>query len=122
MMSKSAEVIPEEAPCLLIDGATLSLFAGLIHLRVTSEHFEEWWGYGAFYLVAAVAQMAYGPLLLRWPSRTVLVLGITGNSAIILLYLLTRAVGEQRLARRRYTSIRLAATSSLPSKPRSSRV
>jgi len=47
------------------------------------EHFEEWWGYGAFFLVAASAQVVYVPLLL----------GIAGNSAIVLLYLLTRVVG-----------------------------
>jgi hypothetical protein len=73
--------------------ASLSLIAGLIHLWVMPEHFQEWWGYGTFFLVAAVAQVAYVPLLLRWPSRSVLVLGIVGNSAIVLLYLLTRGVG-----------------------------
>jgi hypothetical protein len=73
--------------------AALSLMAGLIHLWVTPEHFEEWWGYGAFFLVAAVAQVLYVPLLIRWPNRTVLLLGIVGNSAIVLLYLLTRVVG-----------------------------
>jgi hypothetical protein len=73
--------------------AALSLIAGLIHLWVVPEHFEEWWGYGAFFVVVAVAQMAYVPLLLRWPTQTVLVLGIVGNSAIMLLYLLTRVVG-----------------------------
>jgi hypothetical protein len=71
----------------------LSLLAGLIHLWVVPEHFEEWWGYGAFFLVAAVAQVVYVPLLLRWPNQTVLLLGIVGNSAIVLLYLLTRVVG-----------------------------
>jgi hypothetical protein len=50
-------------------------------------------GYGAFFLVAAVAQFVYVPLLLRWPDRSVLLLGIAGNSAIVLLYLLTRVVG-----------------------------
>jgi hypothetical protein len=69
------------------------LIAGLIHLWVMPEHFQEWWGYGTFFLVAAGAQVAYVPLLLRWPSRSVLVLGIVGNSAIVLLYLLTRGVG-----------------------------
>lgn len=43
--------------------------------------------------MAAVAQIGYIPLLLRWPNRTVFVLGLAGNSAIILLYLLTRVVG-----------------------------
>jgi hypothetical protein len=73
--------------------ALLSLMAGLIHLWVVPEHFEEWWGYGVFFLVAAAAQVVYVPLLLRWPNRTVLLLGIAGNSAIVLLYLLTRVVG-----------------------------
>jgi hypothetical protein len=73
--------------------AALSLIAGLIHLWVVPEHFEEWWGYGTFFLVAAVAQVVYVPLLLRWPNRSVLLLGIGGNSAIVLLYLLTRVVG-----------------------------
>jgi hypothetical protein len=44
--------------------------------------------------VAAVAQVVYVPLLLRWTNRSVLLfLGITGNSAIVLLYLFTRVVG-----------------------------
>jgi hypothetical protein len=73
--------------------ASLSLIAGLIHLWVMPEHFQEWWGYGTFFLAAALAQVAYVPLLVRLPNRTVLVLGIVGNSAIVLLYLLTRGVG-----------------------------
>ena len=78
---------------LLSPIAVPSLAAGLIHLWVMPEQFEEWWGYGTFFLVAAVAQMVYSPLLLRWPNRMVLLLGISGNSAIILLYLLTRVAG-----------------------------
>jgi len=74
--------------------ATLSLLAALIHLWVMPEHFEEWWGYGMFFLVAALAQVVYVPLLVRWPNQTLLLLlGIAGNSAIVLLYLFTRVVG-----------------------------
>jgi hypothetical protein len=73
--------------------AALSLLAALIHLWVMPEHFQEWWGYGTFFLVAAVAQAVYAPLLLRWPNRRILLLGIAGNSAIVLLYLVTRVVG-----------------------------
>jgi len=73
--------------------AALSLIAGLIHLLVMPEHFEEWWGYGTFFLVAAVAQIGYVPILLRWPNQRVLILGVAGNSAIIFLYLLTRVAG-----------------------------
>src|SRR5215216_7342782 len=77
----------------LYAAAALSLLAGLIHLWVAPEHFEEWWGYGAFFLVAAAAQLLYAPLALRWPSRTLLIVGIAGNLAIVALYLLTRTVG-----------------------------
>ncbi len=78
---------------VLYAAAALSLLAALIHLWVTPEHFEEWWGYGAFFLVAAAAQVLYAPLVLVWPTRTVLLLGIAGNLAIVVLYLLTRTVG-----------------------------
>ena len=71
----------------------LSLVAALVHLWVMPEHFEEWWGYGTFFLISALAQVLYVPLLLRWPNQTVLLLGIGGNLAIVLLYLLTRTVG-----------------------------
>jgi hypothetical protein len=79
---------------ILYAAAALSLVAALIHLWVMPEHFQEWWGYGAFLLVASSAQLLYVPLLLRWPNRTVvLLLGIAGNLAIVVLYLLTRTVG-----------------------------
>ena len=78
---------------VLYAAAALSLLAALIHLWVTPEHFKEWWGYGAFFLVAALAQLFYAPLVLVWPTRIALLLGIGGNLAIVVLYLLTRTVG-----------------------------
>ena len=78
---------------VLYAAAALSLLAALIHLWVTPEHFEEWWGYGAFFLVAALAHVLYAPLVLVWPTRRVLLLGIGGNLTIVVLYLLTRTVG-----------------------------
>jgi len=35
---------------------SLSLLAAGIHARVAPEHAEEWWGYGAFFVLAAVAE------------------------------------------------------------------
>ena len=78
---------------ILYATAALSLVAALMHLWVMPQHFREWWGYGVFFLASAVAQMLYVPLLLRRPDRTVLLLGVGGNLAIVLLYLLTRTVG-----------------------------
>ncbi len=77
----------------LYAAAVFSLLAAMIHLWVMPEHFEEWWGYGAFFLVSAVAQGLYCAALLRWPRRPLLLLGIGGNLSIIALYLLTRTAG-----------------------------
>src|SRR5215210_5563679 len=60
----------------LYAAAVLSLLAALIHLWVTPEHFEEWWGYGAFFVVAGAAQILYVPIVVLY-----------------LLTLLTRTVG-----------------------------
>src|SRR5215210_1165922 len=78
---------------ILYAAAALSLLASLIHLWATPEHFEEWPGYGAFFLVVAVAQGFYGAALLRWPRQLLYYLGIGGNLAIVVLYVATRTVG-----------------------------
>lgn len=58
------------------------------------EHLEEWWGYGSFFLGAAIAQGLYSAALLRWPHRSLLLLlGIGGNLLIVALYLVTRTAG-----------------------------
>jgi hypothetical protein len=43
--------------------------------------------------VAASGQIHYVPIVLLWPTRIVLLVGIAGNLAIVVLYLLTRTVG-----------------------------
>ena len=73
--------------------AVFSLLAAVVHLWVMPEHFEEWWGYGMFFLVSAVVQGAYAAALMRHPSRPLLLLGIGGNLSIVALYLVTRTVG-----------------------------
>lgn len=78
---------------ILYPAAALSLLAGAIHLWVMPEHFEEWWGYGIFFLAAGIAQGVYGAALPRWPRRSLFLLGIGGNLLIAVLYLLTRTVG-----------------------------
>jgi hypothetical protein len=78
---------------VLYAASALSLLAALIHLRVMPEHFEEWWGYGMFFLVCAVAQGLYAPILLLWPGRPLLLLGVGGNLAVMTLWLVTRTAG-----------------------------
>ena len=85
---------PNRSRTILHLAAALSLLAALIHLWVTPEHMEEWWGYGTFFLIAAIVQGLYGVALLRRPRRPLLLLlGVGGNLSIVVLYLLTRTVG-----------------------------
>jgi hypothetical protein len=78
---------------ILYLAAALSLFAALIHLWVVPEHLEEWWGYGAFFLAAAAAQGLYGAVLLRRPGRSLFLVGIGGNLAVVALWVVTRTAG-----------------------------
>jgi uncharacterized membrane protein YhhN len=73
--------------------AALSLAAALIHAWAIPQHFGEWWGYGAFFLVVAVAQVYLSDGLLYRPQRSLFVLGIAGNLVVVGLYVATRTIG-----------------------------
>ena len=45
----------------------LSLLAALIHLRVIPEHLAQWWCYGTFFLVCAIAEVPYVPICCAGP-------------------------------------------------------
>ena len=67
----------------LYAAAALSLLAALIHLWAMPEHFEEWWGYGTFFLVfASVFAMMVLGLNLQWGSTGLFNVGIAGFVAI----------------------------------------
>ena len=78
---------------LLAATAVLSLVAAVIHISVIPEHFEEWWGYGLFFLLAAIAQALFAVAILHAPSRTLIWAGIIGNLAIFALWIATRTIG-----------------------------
>jgi uncharacterized protein (DUF305 family) len=73
--------------------AALSLVAASIHVLAMPEHFREWWGYGVFFLGAAVFQGLYGVVLLRRPWASFFLLGIVANLAVVVLWLVTRTAG-----------------------------
>ena len=78
---------------ILYVAVTLTVVAASVHAWATTEHFEEWWRYGVFFMLVAAAQGLYGPALIKSPRRPVLLLtGVGGNLAIIVLYLVTRTV------------------------------
>ncbi len=84
---------PKSSQLLLSTAALLSVAAAVIHVWVMPEHFEEWWGYGMFFLVAALTQALYAIVLLRTPTPTLLRVGIIGNVAIVALWVVTRTIG-----------------------------
>jgi FtsP/CotA-like multicopper oxidase with cupredoxin domain len=73
--------------------AALSLGAAISHASVMPEHFEEWWGYGTFFLLIAAFQAFYGVALVRWRRPSLSMLGIAANLAVVVLWLVTRTVG-----------------------------
>lgn len=88
--------------------AGLSILAGVLHSLLTTSHFEEWWGYGVFFMLAAMAQGLYGffilashllheePITARWTPgqlRAYYLAGIAGNALLVALYAVSRTVG-----------------------------
>lgn len=78
---------------LTAGGALLSLIAAVVHASVVGEHVEEWWGYGVFFVVVTAAQASYAALLILRPQRSVLIAGMVGNLALIVLWVVTRTAG-----------------------------
>jgi len=69
-----------------------SVGAAVVHLTVMPEHFDESALYGTFFLCAAIAQFAGAGLLVMRPTPALAWATVTGNAAIIALWLVTRLV------------------------------
>jgi len=78
---------------LEVDAAVLAIAAGLIHAVAGVTHFGEYWLFGTFFAVLAIAQVAWGALVWRGASRSVLVVGAWASAGVALLWLVTRTVG-----------------------------
>ena len=61
---------------------------------VAPEHFDEWVGYGLFFLLVALAQLWYGWLLISPGIKSAwLLAGILGHGLLIVLYIYSRTLG-----------------------------
>ena len=78
---------------LEVDAAVLAIAAGLIHAVAAVTHFGEYWLFGSFFAVLAVAQVAWGALVYRGAERSLLVVGAWASAGVALLWLVTRTVG-----------------------------
>lgn len=72
--------------------ALLLATAGVIHLVLTPEHFEEHVLYGVFFLGAATVQLVLAGALVLHPSALVFRVGVLSSGALIATWLVTRAV------------------------------
>ncbi|HEX2022439.1 MAG TPA: hypothetical protein VHH36_06980 [Candidatus Thermoplasmatota archaeon] len=99
-MAKDAERRWERA------AGVASLGAASVHGGLAPAHFDAWWGYGAFFLLAAAAQAVLGlallvdpfdPARLRIPveraRRRMRVAGALGQAALVALYAVSRVRG-----------------------------
>lgn len=97
-----------ESTKLLRWAAALSIVAGLVHGALTDAHFQEWWAFGVFFMLAAMGQGLYGfailasevmngaPISERWAiasRRSFYLVGIVVNAGLILTYVASRTVG-----------------------------
>ena len=80
-------------PYILGGLASLSAGAAAIHFAVIFEHFAQYALYGAFFLVISWAQLIWAAVVLWWPSRLWLLLGVAGNGLIVVIYAASRTTG-----------------------------
>src|SRR5436190_13617393 len=77
----------------LLHLAALSIVAGAIHAVAAPPHFAETWARGAFFLVLAAFQLAWGALVYARPSSRALRVGAAVNLLVIGVWIGSRAVG-----------------------------
>jgi hypothetical protein len=73
--------------------ASAATGAAAIHYAVVAEHFDEWWGFGLFFVASAVAQLVWAAVVVASRSRFIIWVGVIGNAAIVVLWVVTRTVG-----------------------------
>jgi hypothetical protein len=81
------------AHMIAVSVALLSAGAATIHFAAAGSHFQEWWGFGAFFFVSGLAQLVWAVLAVSSPSPRVLWAGVLGNAAILILWIVTRTAG-----------------------------
>ena len=78
------------ARCLAITSGV----AAVIHFAVSGSHFQEYWAFGAFMLVVAWLQLAWSVGMWVAPSRPLIAAGAVLNAGVVLVYVVTRTVGD----------------------------
>lgn len=67
--------------------------AAAVHFAVAGEHFEEWWGYGLFFVATGWAQLIWAAAVVRSRRRWLLAAGLAGNLLVVGIWVATRTSG-----------------------------
>jgi hypothetical protein len=70
-----------------------SFVAGMVHVVVAPDHWEESLLYGVFFLAVSLGQLGFAILVAWRPTARLLVVGAIGQLAIVALWAVTRTVG-----------------------------
>jgi hypothetical protein len=89
----AAQAADASAQAVLRCLAVLTATAAIIHFAVAGSHFQEYWAFGVFMLVAAWLQLAWAVLAVVRPRRALLTSGIVLQAAVIAVYVVTRSYG-----------------------------
>jgi hypothetical protein len=81
-----------DAEALLLTAA-LAFIAGAIHAVASSQHFSEYWLFGVFFCVLAVAQLGWGVWVYSKPTRQALLAGVVLNAPVVVIWLVSRTAG-----------------------------
>jgi hypothetical protein len=81
------------ADLLVLVAAACSVGAAGIHFAVIPEHLAEYRPFGVFFVAIAVLQALWAILALRYPWRSLLLIGAAANLATLALWVFTRTKG-----------------------------
>jgi hypothetical protein len=76
----------------VLTAALATAIAGVVHVLVIPEHYAEASLYGTFFVLLAVAELAWAAAVVLAPTRRLLWAGVAGNAATVALWLFTRLV------------------------------
>jgi hypothetical protein len=77
---------------LTVAAAGCGVVATAVHIDVAPEHFHEAMAFGVFFVVTAACQLGWSALMLTRPRAWVTLAGAVGNTAVVALWLYTRAI------------------------------
>ena len=93
LRSGSQRPVVDDGRILGLLPAAASIGAGVIHALVVPEHLEEWWLFGAFFVLCAAFQMAWGVAWIVAPSTGLARVAIVGNGAMVAVWAASRSAG-----------------------------